>query len=443
MSAVQFTSDEVAKAVGGHAVGPATRIDGASIDSRSVEAGQLFVPVVAERDGHDFIEAALASGAAAYLTQRDPLPETSAILVGDTGDALLDLGRAARALLPDRVVGITGSVGKTSTKDLLAAVLGTTYATAANERSFNNELGVPLTLLGAPAGTEAVVVEMGARGRSHITLLCDVARPTIGVVTVVEGAHLEHFGSLAGVATAKAELVEALPRAGTAVLNADDPLVAAMAERTVATVVTFGIESVTADVGADDVRLDDDLRPSFRLRSAWGDADVRLAARGRHQVVNALAAAAAGLGAGVALEAVADGLARATLSPHRMDLVRAASGARVLNDAYNANPTSMVAGLRALAAIDAERRVAVIGVMAELGADGEEAHADVAALARSLGIDVIAVAAPPYGDLATHVAGVPGAIDALGALGLGEHDAVLVKGSRVAALERVVEALVP
>jgi len=440
---VQFTSDEVAKAVGGHAVGPATLIDGASIDSRSVEEGQLFVPVVAERDGHDFIESALASSAAAYLTQREPLPETSAILVGDTGDALLDLGRAARALLPDRVVGVTGSVGKTSTKDLLAAVLGTTYATTANERSFNNELGVPLTLLGAPTGTDAVVVEMGARGRSHITLLCDVARPTIGVVTVVEGAHLEHFGSLAGVATAKAELVEALPPAGTAVLNADDPLVAAMAERTVATVVTFGIESVRADVRADDVRLDADLRPSFRLRSAWGDTEVRLAARGRHQVVNALAAAAAGLSAGVALEAVAEGLAQATLSPHRMDLVRATSGARVLNDAYNANPTSMVAALRALAAIHAERRVAVLGVMAELGADGEQAHADVTALARSLGIDLIAVAAPAYGEGATHVADVPAAIDALGALGLGEHDAVLVKGSRVAALERVVEALVP
>jgi UDP-N-acetylmuramoyl-tripeptide--D-alanyl-D-alanine ligase len=288
-----------------------------------------------------------------------------------------------------------------------------------------------------------VVVEMGARGRSHITLLCDVARPTIGVVTVVEGAHLEHFGSLAGVATAKAELVEALPRAGVAVLNADDPLVAAMAERTVATVITFGVESVGADVRADDVHLDGDLHPSFRLRSAWGDAEVRLAARGRHQVVNALAAAAAGLSTGVAPEAVAEGLARATLSPHRMDLVRAESGARVLNDAYNANPTSMVAGLRALAAIDAERRVAVLGVMAELGADGEQAHTDVTALARSLGIDVVAVAAPAYGDGATHVADVPAAIDALGALDLGEHDAVLVKGSRVAALERVVEALVP
>jgi UDP-N-acetylmuramoyl-tripeptide--D-alanyl-D-alanine ligase len=270
-----------------------------------------------------------------------------------------------------------------------------------------------------------------------------VARPTIGVVTVVEGAHLEHFGSLAGVATAKAELVEALPRAGTAVLNADDPLVAAMAERTVATVVTFGVESVGAEVRADGVRLDGDLRPSFRLRSAWGGAEVRLSARGRHQVVNALAAAAAGLSTGVAPEAVAEGLARATLSPHRMDLVRAESGARVLNDAYNANPTSMVAGLRALAAIDAERRVAVLGVMAELGADGEQAHADVTALARSLGIDVVAVAAPAYGDGATHVADVPAAIDALGALDLGEHDAVLVKGSRVAALERVVEALVP
>jgi UDP-N-acetylmuramoyl-tripeptide--D-alanyl-D-alanine ligase len=439
---VQFTSGEVAEAVFGRAVGPDVRLDGASIDSRDIRSGQLFVPIVAERDGHDFVEAALKSGAVAYLTAREPIAGTSAIVVDDTGRALLDLGRAARGRLPDRVVGVTGSVGKTSTKDLLAAVLATTHVTTANARSFNNELGVPLTLLGAPAGTEAVVVEMGARGRGHISLLCDVARPTIGVVTVVEGAHLEQFGSVDGVARAKAELVEALPASGNAVLNADDPRVVAMGERAAATVVTFGVSSA-ADVRAEDVRLDDDLRPSFRLRTPWGDADVRLAARGGHQVVNALAAAAAALAAGVVPEAVAEGLGRGTLSPHRMDLVRATSGARILNDAYNANPTSMAAGLRALAAIDAARRVAVLGVMAELGPDSDREHEAIAALAGTLGIDVIAVAAPAYGDGVTHVDDVPGALAALEALGLDERDAVLVKGSRVAALERVVEALVP
>jgi UDP-N-acetylmuramoyl-tripeptide--D-alanyl-D-alanine ligase len=440
---VQFTSGEVAEAVSGRAVGPDVRLDGASIDSRDIRSGQLFVPIVAERDGHDFVEAALKSGAVAYLTAREPIAGTSAIVVDDTGRALLDLGRAARGRLPDRVVGVTGSVGKTSTKDLLAAVLATTHATTANARSFNNELGVPLTLLSAPVGTEAVVVEMGARGRGHISLLCDVARPTIGVVTVVEGAHLEQFGSVDGVARAKAELVEALPASGHAVLNADDPRVVAMGARTVATVVTFGVSSAGADVRAEDVRLDDDLRPSFRLRTPWGDADVRLAARGGHQVVNALAAAAAALATGVVPKAVAEGLGRGTLSPNRMDLVRTTSGARILNDAYNANPTSMAAGLRALAAIDAARRVAVLGVMAELGPDSDREHEAIAALAGELGIDVVAVAAPAYGDGVTHVDDVPGALAALEAIGLDERDAVLVKGSRVAALERVVEALVP
>jgi UDP-N-acetylmuramoyl-tripeptide--D-alanyl-D-alanine ligase len=438
---VRFSTDDLAAATGGVVLGPTAEVDGISIDSRTVAPGQLFVPIVAERDGHDFIHQAVAAGAAAYLTARDgePIAGASAIGVADTAAALLDLGRAARARLPARVVGVTGSVGKTSTKDLLAAALATTYATTANERSFNNELGLPITLCGAPAGTEAVVVEMGARGVGHISLLCDIARPTVGIVTRVDGVHLELFGDLRTVALAKGELVEALPADGLAVLNADQPAVAAMAARTAAEVVRFGRDP-GADVTAEDVSLDAELRPRFTLRTPWGSTALRLAARGEHQIANALAAAAAAIPLGVPVDAVADAFATAAISALRMQLERTPSGALVLNDAYNANPTSMAAALDALVALPASRRIAVLGIMAELGDDAEAAHRAVALRAGALGIRVIAVAAPWYGPDAEHVADVEGALGALGVLG--ESDAVVVKGSRVAGMERVAAALV-
>jgi UDP-N-acetylmuramoyl-tripeptide--D-alanyl-D-alanine ligase len=436
VSAVRWRASEVASAVGGQLVGPDLVVEGASIDSRSIRPGQLFVPIVDARDGHDFIDAAREAGAPAHLTSRpDRTAPEPAIVVDDTARALLDLGRLARTALPERVVGITGSVGKTTTKDLLAAILGERFATTASERSFNNELGVPLTLANAPTGTEAAVVEMGARGAGHIALLCSVATPTIGVVTVVAGAHLEVFGTLDDVARAKGELIEALPAHGTAVLNADDARVAGMAARASATVRTFGERA--GDVRAEHVTVDDELHPSFRLVTGEGAADVRLVVRGRHQVTNALAAATAALAAGCTLDDVAAGLGTAHLSGLRMDLQRAASGALILNDSYNANPTSTAAALDALAALPARRRIAVLGVMAELGEDSAAGHREVAARASELGIEVRSVAAPDYGvedapDIAT-------VVDQLGRLG--EGDAVLVKGSRVAGLEALAEAL--
>ncbi|MEY2436255.1 MAG: UDP-N-acetylmuramoyl-tripeptide--D-alanyl-D-alanine ligase, partial [Acidimicrobiaceae bacterium] len=320
---MRFRSSAVAAAVGGTLHGDDVEVAGVAIDSRLVSGGELFVPIVAERDGHDFIAPALAAGAAAYLTSRAPAGGT-AIVVEHTAAALLDLGRMARAALPDLVVGVTGSVGKTTVKDLTASVLAERHRTAASERSFNNELGVPMTLANAPDDTEAVVVEMGARGRGHIALLCDVARPTIGVVTVVALAHAEMFGSLKEVAAAKGELVEALPSDGTAVLNADDDWVAGMARRTTAKVLTFGVDRPSVDVLAEGVALDEELRPSFRLRSPWGEVDVRLSVRGAHQVTNALAAGAAALAAGAGVDDVAAGLGAATPSPWRMELGRAA-----------------------------------------------------------------------------------------------------------------------
>ncbi|HEX6424542.1 MAG TPA: UDP-N-acetylmuramoyl-tripeptide--D-alanyl-D-alanine ligase [Acidimicrobiales bacterium] len=434
------TSD-VASATGGRLVGPDVTERGAAIDSRLVAGGELFVPVVAERDGHDFVLAAVDAGAAAYLSSR-PVDEASAkataVEVDDTGAALSALGRHARALLDQRVdgrvVGITGSVGKTSVKDLAHVALGARWRTAASAGSFNNELGVPLTLLGAPGDAEALVVEMGARGVGHVADLCRVARPTVGVVTRIAAVHTATFGSLDDVANAKAELVEALPTSGTAVLSAADPRVAAMASRTAARVLTF---AAAGDVRAEGVRLDGELRASFRVVTPWGRADVRLAVRGEHMVDNALAAVAAALTCDVPLDDVAGALATADLSRWRMDLVTLASGARLLNDAYNANPTSMAAALRALAELRATRRVAVLGMMAELGPTSEAEHRAAGDLARELGIEVVSVAAPAYGG--TVVDDVAGAAAALGELGPG--DAVLLKGSRVVGLERLADLL--
>jgi UDP-N-acetylmuramoyl-tripeptide--D-alanyl-D-alanine ligase len=432
-------TSEIAAIVKGALDGPDVDVEGAAIDSRVVRGGELFVPVVAARDGHDFIGAALGAGAAAYLTSRASRAAgaSPAIAVDDTAEALGALGRWARTRLPDRVVGITGSTGKTSTKDLLAGVLARSRVTAVSTRSFNNELGVPLTLLNAPEDTEATVVEMGARGVGHIAALCEMARPTIGVVTNVGLAHTSMFGSEEAVARAKAELPAALPAAGTVVLNADDERVIAMRARTSAAVVTFGLAA--GDVRASGIELDGELRPSFRLLSPWGEVDVQLAAHGVHQVPNALAAAAAALALGADVADVAAGLADATLSPWRMELARTTSGAIVVNDAYNANPQSTEAALRALAAIDARRHIAVLGPMLELGDVSAREHERIGALARRLGIAVIvSVGAPQYGG--DDVPDVEAARARLGDLGPG--DAVLVKGSRAAGLERLALALV-
>jgi UDP-N-acetylmuramoyl-tripeptide--D-alanyl-D-alanine ligase len=431
---MELRTADLAAATGGRLDGPDVVVDGATQDSRAITGGQLFVPVRAERDGHDFIAAALDNGAAAYLTEGPLVDGGTAIVVADTTAALQAAGGLARSRLPDRVIGVTGSVGKTSVKDLLAEVLAQRWRTAASMRSFNNELGVPLTLLNAPGGTEAIVVEMGARGVGHIAELCAIAAPTVGVVTRVAAVHTEVFGSIEEVARAKAELVEALPASGTAVLNAGDERVAAMASHTAAAVLTYGGDG---EVVAEAVVLGDDLRPRFQLVTPWGRADVRLSVRGVHQVENALAAAAAALVVDVDLGAVTAGLARAALSPWRMELETTRGGVTVLNDAYNANPTSVAAALQSLAALPARRRIAVLGVMAELGASEADDHAAIGDQARSLGIRLVAVAAPAYGG--EDVASVDAAAELLA--DLAEGDAVLVKGSRVAGLERLAELL--
>jgi UDP-N-acetylmuramoyl-tripeptide--D-alanyl-D-alanine ligase len=425
---MRFRASAAASATGGTLVGPDVELDGASFDSRTLRPGQLFVPIVAERDGHDFIAAAVGAGAGAYLTARPPIDDhTPAIVVADTSTALMDLGQWARGRLPDRVVGITGSVGKTSAKDLTAAAVGVRWRTAANPRSYNNEQGLPVSLLEAPDDTEALVLEMGMRGFGQIAELCAVGRPTVGIVTAVAEAHTELLGGLEGVARAKGELVEALPANGVAVLNADQPLVARMAERTVARVLTFGTGE--ADVAVRDLTLDATARARFTLATPWGAAPVALAVPGAHMALNAAAAVAVALVWEVPLDAAAAAVGEASISPWRMELRRLPSGAVLLNDAYNANPASMRAALDTLRSVEARRRVAVLGLMAELDDPGPAHHA-VRAHARTLGIEVVAVGTGLYG--------IPPVDDPVAAVGpLRAGDAVLVKGSRVAALEAV------
>ncbi|HXB37358.1 MAG TPA: UDP-N-acetylmuramoyl-tripeptide--D-alanyl-D-alanine ligase [Acidimicrobiales bacterium] len=455
---MRFTTSELADRLGGTLIGPDVTVDGASIDSRSLVAGQLFVPIVAARDGHEFIGAAVDAGAAAYLTT-EPVAEArarasaSAVVVADTAAALLELGRMARDRIGDAgggVIGITGSVGKTTTKDLLRACLAGAFPTAASERSYNNELGLPLTLLNTADDVRWVVLEMGARGIGHIAQLAEVARPDVGIVTSVAMAHVEYLGDLDGVARAKSELVAALPESGVAVLNFDDPRVAAMGSQCGCPVVGYSVAGVgEAEVRAEGVTLDEDVRPRFRLVTPWGKGDVRLSLAGAQQVSNALAAAAAALWCGVGFDEVVAALGSVEAPALRMEVRRASvpgvdggdgddrgGGPVLIVDCYNANPASTEAALRALAALAADRRVALLGLMAELGGATGDEHRRLSALAEELGIEVVGYETDLYG--AARVDGVDAAVALL--RGVGPGDAVLVKGSRVARLEDVVRA---
>jgi UDP-N-acetylmuramoyl-tripeptide--D-alanyl-D-alanine ligase len=451
---VILTLAEIAGITGGQILGgdPEAAVTSYSIDTRTLQPGALFIALQAERDGHDFVGDALDRGAAGALVSR-PVEGLGLVLVDDAAIGLTTLGRAARERLVGLpVVGITGSTGKTSTKDLTAAALAPAGPVGASPVSFNNEIGVPLTLLSAPAGAVAVVTEMGARGVGHIATLCAVARPTIGVITNIGMAHAEFFGSREEVARAKGELLEALPADGHALLCADDDLTPGLARRTEATVLTAG-SAADADVRVSAVELDEELRPAFHLETPWGAADVPpLPVRGTHQAGNAAFAVAVAAVAGVGLEDAVAGLAGAVGSPLRMDLRRSPSGVAVLNDSYNANPTSMAAALDALAALGSPgqggRRFAVLGPMAELGPHSAGEHSRLGKLVAAAGVELlVAVGAPDLAEGAraagAEAVDVPTAQAAVAAIipRLRSGDAVLVKASRVVGLERVAEAL--
>ncbi len=431
---MRFSTAELAGRLHGELIGEDVTVDGASIDSRSIVAGQLFVPIVAERDGHDFIGVARHAGAGAYLTSQAPQGGT-AIVVGDTSAALTVIGALARERISGDVLGITGSVGKTTTKDLVAQCLASTFRTAASARSLNNELGVPLTLCNAADDVEWVVLEMGARGAGHIDELARLTRPRVGIVTSVAMAHVEFFGDLEGVARAKSELVTNLPADGLAVLNADDVRVARMRDVAPCPVLTYGVES-EADVTAEGVQLNRDLQANFRLVTPWGSGAVTLRLYGEPQVSNALAAAAAALWCGVPLEAVLEALGAVAGSELRMDIRRPSTGPALIIDCYNANPLSTEAALRSLARLGSGAKVAVLGRMAELGAETDRQHRLVSELAEELGVRVVGYQTDLYGP--DHLDDPSAAVEL--AQSLASDDALLFKGSRVARLEDVVRA---
>ena len=451
---MELTAEELARATGGTVpAGPGTaRATSYAIDSRVVEAAGCFVALVAARDGHDFVPDAWARGATVAIVSRPvpaPPPGRAVVQVTDGFTALAALGRFARSRLDATVVAVTGSAGKTATKDLTAAALSPRRVHA-SPASFNNEAGVPLTLIGAAPDTEVVVVEMGARFAGNIARLTEIARPAIGIVTHVGLAHAGHLGGAEGVAAVKGELVEALPKTGVAILNADCEFAAALAARSPAPVRLVGT-SPHADVRVVDLTLDETLRPRFRVLTPWGDTPVTLNLRGEHQATNAAMALTAAAELGVPLPAAAAGLAAARPAALRMEVERTTGGVLLINDAYNSSPTSAAAALRALGRVSVPgRRVAVLGEMLELGDYGPAAHAELGRLAGQVGVDVLVTVgsgAGPAADTA-RAAGVMAVetpdSDTAGAFVAADvrrGDAVLVKASRAVGLEAVAAAL--
>ena len=447
---IPLTLAEVATVVGGTVHGDAaTSVTGtAYLDSRRPVPGGLFVAVVGERvDGHDY-----AGDAHAVLGSRPT--DRPTVVVPDPVTALGVLARHVVDALRPRVVALTGSQGKTGTKDYLAHVLAGDGATVATRGNHNNELGVPITVLEADATTRHLVVEMGARGVGHIGYLCTLAPPQVAAVLNVGTAHLSEFGSREQIAVAKGEIVEALPADGVAVLNADDPLVAAMTTRTRARVLTFG---ETGEVAWRTLTLDDLGRPTFELGYAGDWFPVTLTQSGAHQVANATAAAALAIASGLALADVADRLSTAQpASRWRMEVQTRSDGLVVVNDAYNANPASMTAAVDALVQIAGHRpgrSVAVLGEMLELGADAADAHRDVGRHVAQAGVDWLVVVGEGAVPLARGASGVPGWEGRVDLAAGRDHalalvrdrvaadDVVLVKASRGAALELVADGL--
>lgn len=409
---------------------------GVEYDSRKAGPGGLFLAIPGEKaDGHDFAAKAHAQGALATIATRDI--DTPAIYVDNVIDALTRLAGHVAAASKARIVGVTGSNGKTSTKDLLGQLCARLGPTVATEGNFNNELGHPYTVCRVEPDTEYLVLELAARGLGHITELCAIAPPSIGAVLNVGISHLDGFGDIETTAEAKSELPRFLGPEGTAVLNADDPRVAAMAERTRARVLTFGALN-PADIAAADVDPRDG-RHAFTLRTPDGEARVELGLWGAHQVGNALAAAAVLWRLGAGPDTIAAGLSEAARkSERRMDVFTRGDGTVVIDDSYNANPASMGAAVRALGQLPTEgRRIAVLGLMADLEEQSEDCHRRLGEQARDAGVDEIVavgegtepIISGADGVTATHVPDQAAAI-ALLRNRLRPGDAVLVKGSR-------------
>ena len=435
-----ITASEVALVAHGTLVGLDCEASGIAFDSRTLRLGQAFVALGGDADGHDFLQAAATAGAPFAIVQRGrSISALTCVEVDDCDAALTSLGRHCRdrlsGSLKGRAIGITGSVGKTSTKDLVLAVLRSKYTNAhAPEKSLNNDIGVPVTIINAPDSCEALVLEMGMRGLGEIARLCDVGHPQIGVITEVGDAHSERVGGIEGVVRAKAELVQSLPSSGVAIVNSDSVNAMKTVHGIAARVVTFG-SSATASIRWEIVSTDDRGRCTVRFTSGEESAVGVVPLPGIHMASNAASAVAVGVTCGIEITQCVEALSNAQSASQRMQWVSGRNGLRILDDSYNANPMSVAAALRTVAEISAKQRFAVLGVMAEV-LHSDVAHQEIATLCRQLGIELLAVETDLYGTAALSV------VDIANILGeLDSSSVVLVKGSRVAATERVVHAL--
>jgi len=457
---IPVSCGEIADAVRGELAGadPAAVVDGAVvIDSRAAGPGGLFVALPGEHvDGHDYVGTATSAGVTVSLTTR-PVDGSPCIVVADTQQALGDLARLVVSRLPGlTVIGLTGSSGKTSTKDLIAQLIRPYGETVSPEGSFNNEIGHPLTALQVTETTKYLVAEMGARHMGDITYLTGITPPTIGLVLNVGTSHIGEFGSRDNIALAKGEMIEAVVPGGTAILNADDHRVAAMRSRTNERVLTFG-EAPEADIRADGVKLDAEGRPAFSLHVGDYSGDVQLQFIGEHYVSNALAAAAVGSAVGMTGEQLVTGLNAATrMSAARMEVIERPDGVTIINDAFNANPDSMRAALKALVAIGRSRGArtwAVLGEMLELGDTSTDEHDAIGRLVVRLDVNrlvVVGEGAKPihlgaslegsWGNESMYLDSIPEALEVLRSE-LRAGDVVLVKSSKAAKLRSLADAL--
>lgn len=465
---MRYSADTIARVTAGAVVMGRDHVvaTSVSIDSRHVRREALFACFPGERtDGHDFVPAAVERGASIIMITRDPhevpgLAEATehgrvaVVRVRDMLGALADLATFHRSTLSCPVVGITGSTGKTTTKDFMAGILSLGMRSVATEGNRNNEIGVPLTILAAEADTQVVVVEMGMRGLGQIRESCRIARPTIGVLTNIGTCHIEVVGDQQAIVDAKSELLECLNQDGSAILNADDAYFESVSARTEATVVTYGIES-EATVRARNIELDAAGCASFDLVTDSVSMRCTLTLPGRHNVYNALAAASTALWLGVPPETVAAGLRDADVSPMRMEVIQTAGGVTVLNDAYNANPVSMRAAVATLMAVDGiGRHIAVLGDMAELGSYTELEHFGLGELVARSHVDVLVTVGPRAERIAAGAIAEGMSTESVRPCATPEEagevlddllepgDVTLIKASRVMGLERVTEGVV-
>ena len=446
------TLEEFARACGGRLQGADATFTDVVSDSRTLKRGQLFVALQGPNfNGQDFVGAALQAGAAGAVVgaaQPVALPQ---IVVPDTQAALERAARSWRAHFAGPLVGVAGSNGKTTAKEMTASILAQAGECLATRGNLNNHIGVPLTLMRLTPGHRFAVIEMGANRAGEVAALVALARPSIGLITNAGAEHLEGFGTLEGVARAEGEMVAGLTPAATAVINADDEFVSLWRGSTPARVVTFGVRQ-RADFTATDVRASvgaHGFRTHFRLSAPQGSAAIELSLGGAHNVANALAAAAAAAAAGATLEHIAAGLASVRAVPGRLQFKQSASGAWLIDDSYNANPSSMRAAIEVLATLSG-RKWLVLGDMGELGAFAADAHTDIGEFARAQGIERLYATGPLmqravesfgagarwYGAAAELTAALHEALR-----GAGSEVRLLVKGSRSNRLERVVEAL--